>query len=201
MPSLVITKNTSGPSYEDWDDAKMRQDGQVFAGAAMFEEFRKAKLAKENKLPVPTVEDIVLATFAKCWKKSCSIWMRYDGDNPDSFAIIEPDSARAEESFQDPVTGLRVYNLKLDYCEVVTNGMTKGDPIQTVNGSKSKLTLKVNEDSVPGKSKNKTMNVTIPSDYTNFNDQYLTQMVVDIETPGVDDVDYLLSSLTFRRCL
>lgn len=190
MPSLVITKNSGGPRYGDWADDVKRQQGQVIAGQQMLDNFG---------VPGTDEEKIVRSTIQGCWDKNCSIWMRYDGDLPDSFAIIKSfrnaDLTEEELRLQPFVFA----QIMLDYYQVKV--VPVGDPI-LIEGGPEKLTLRVQDDSAPGKTDNKRMNVVIPADFATFSDQYLKDMTEDIESmPVAEDVPYLLSSLTFRRCL
>lgn len=193
MVSLVTTKNTGQPLYEDWFDAAKRQDGQIIMGNAMLDAFAVSGTDEEA---------IVRSAIQQAWDQDCSIWMRYDGDLPDSFAILEDfdKSALTEEEEESLRAAANIKGMvRLSYIEV--NG-TPGQPITRV-GRSERLTLRIYDDTRPGQTNNKRMNVVIPSDFANFDSQYLSDMAADVEAikPPDDDPKYLLSSLTFRRCL
>ncbi len=192
MPSLVITKNDPAdtPLFGDWTNDTKRQNGQVIAGQKLLSSFAVAGTGEET---------IVRSTIQQCWDNDCSIWMRYDGNIPDSFAIIDAFSSEPLNPQEQGLQPFVVAQVKLTYYKVKV--AANGSPI-VKEGGPEKLTLVVQNDSAPGKTDNKKMNVVIPSDFATFDDQYLKDMTEDIESmPLSEDVPYLLSSLTFRRCL
>ncbi|MBD3666106.1 hypothetical protein [Sulfitobacter aestuariivivens] len=190
MPSLLVTKDDGVPRVGDWDNASRRQAGQVEAGKLMLANFQ-VNGTNEKQIVEQTLQGI--------WDAGCSIWLRYDGDKPDSIAIIDKfeddDLTEEERALSQFMAGF----VKLTYYEVAPGNV--GDPVVAIGGG-GKLTLRIQDDSPPGNTANKKMNVVIPSDFATFKDQYLQDMTGDIDNLTVaDDVPYLLSSLTFRRCL
>jgi len=139
----------------------------------------------------------------------------------DSFAIVDSVTYKGfrrehdvewtlpqEEKDADTAVNLKKFKVELNYSGLNDTGY-QTEIVR--DGNNGLLTLLVREDTPannPNKTK-KTMNVTIPSDFELFDDvtmgrkQYLIDMADDIQnlTADEDDVDYLLSSLTFRRCL
>ncbi|MGB3243307.1 MAG: hypothetical protein WBB25_02140 [Sulfitobacter sp.] len=199
MPSLLITQDSglTGPLYGDWNDADKRQKGQVFAGEALLKSF---------KAPSTDPEQIVRTTIGDVLAGKYSIWLRYDGEENESFAVITDfldESLDDEEQRLAPFVGGQI---KLTYYKLEV--VAEGSPIK-LDGGPEKLTLVVQLDTPPKDKKKKKMNVVVPSDYALFDDvtldrkKYLRAMTEDIEAlvEPADDISYLLSSLTFRRCL
>ena len=198
MPSLLITQNNglTGPHYGDWNDPGKRQKGQVFTGETLLKSFKVSPTDPEH---------IVRTTIGTILSKTYSIWLRYDGEENESFAVITEfldETLNDEEQRLAPFVGGQI---KLTYYQLeVTEANV---PIQTVGGPE-KITLIVQKDTSPKDKKNKKMNIVVPSDYALFDDvtldrkKYLRAMTEDIEAlDPTDDIPYLLSSLTFRRCL
>lgn len=191
MPSLLTTKNDAeGPKFGDWTSAQKRQDGQVYLGDRMLVHFSDSGADEEA---------IVRDTIADCLNGDYSIWLQYDGNLANSFAIVEGFNEDALDDEDEALRAFGTRTVKLFVSEVKT--AVVGTPIQKV-GSPKKFKLRVQPDSKPGQTNDKKMNVTIPSDFATFQDQYLQDMTQDIEDLSTEeDVPYLLSSLTFRRCL
>ncbi|MDU9004218.1 hypothetical protein [Sedimentitalea todarodis] len=212
MPSLVITKNDGGPKYQDWDVVSKRRLGQVFTGEKLLTAFGVSGTDPGA---------IVHTTLQACLDHGYSIWMRYNGEVNDSFAIVDAVTYKGfrsdldeewtlsqEERDAEIAANLKKFKVELNYEGIDDSGYQTSI---VRNGKKGTLTLLVREDT-PAKNPNnkkKTMNVTIPGDFELFDDmalgrkQYLVDMAEDVRnlTTDEDDVDYLLSSLTFRRCL
>jgi len=198
MPSLLITQNNglTGPHYGDWNDPGKRQKGQVFTGETLLESF---------KVSPTDPEKIVRTTINTILSNPYSIWLRYDGEENESFAVITEfldEKLNDEEQRLAPFVGGQI---KLTYYQLEVTAANV--PIQTVGGPE-KITLIVQKDTSPKDKKNKKMNIVVPSDYALFDDvtldrkKYLRAMTEDIEAlDPTDDIPYLLSSLTFRRCL
>lgn len=191
MPSLLTTKNDAdGPKFGDWTVPDKRQDGQVFMGKRMLVNFGVSGTDEE---------EIVKTTIQDCLDGDCSIWLRFDADLANSFAILEDFDDEALSDEDESLRAVGTMTVKLFISEVKT--VVVGMPIEKV-GTPKKFKLRVQLDSKPNKKNDKMMNVVIPSDFATFQDQYLQDMTDDIETlTTTEDVPYLLSSLTFRRCL
>ena len=197
MPSLVITKDAGQPLYGDWAKGPKRQEGQNHAGKTLLASF-------SNQADFGAM---VTATLSACITGGYSTWLRYDGDDADSFAHVVAVTSKGEEEEVDRegsflINGRKAkkYKVEVAYKELKNTG--DQTPIQYAPDGDGILEIVVREDSAPGQKKKKRMNVVIPSDYADFDDTYLKQMAQDIEDiPAAKDPDYLLSSLTFRRCL
>ncbi|MEO9780454.1 hypothetical protein [Sedimentitalea sp.] len=190
MPSLLTTKNEDGPRFGDWGVPSKRQAGQVFMGQKMLENF---------SVPGTDEEAIVRSTIQECLDGGYTIWLRFDGALAESFAILEDFNDEALNEEAESLRAFGTMTVKLFISEI--KPAVVGTPIERV-GSPKKFKLRVQLDSKPNKKNDKKMNVVIPSDFATFQDQYLQDMTDDIETlTTTEDVPYLLSSLTFRRCL
>ncbi len=197
MPSLLITKDVDQPLFGDWAKASKRQLGQIHAGEQLLASFTGGG----------DFGDMVVATLSACITGGYSTWLRYDGEEADSFAqVVKVTNKGSENEADDERSTLifgraaKKFKIDVDYKELKDTG--DQTPVEYVTGGDGVLEIVVREDSAPGKKKAKRMNVVIPSDYANFDETYLKQMATDVENIGAtEDPDYLLSSLTFRRCL
>lgn len=186
MTSLLITM---GDEFADKDDRGKRKAGQNYAGERMLHWFRNRDSDVE----------IVHKTLEECINGNYIVWLIYDDDGNAKFANLK-----------NPVktSGNKV---TIDYDEVELDPHGSNKPIPT--GNSGEIDIFVDEDGGKRNKVKKKMSVAIPYDRFDdsganpprlpFDDTYLEDISGDVQDFGspTDATEYMLSSLTFRRCL